>query len=59
MNLYYNRKKNLIDEIDEILPSGVNEKFDNWIVEVENLMDEMIDNIDDLKDEIEMINDNS
>lgn len=59
MNLYYNRKKNLIDEIDEILPSGVNERFDNWIVEAENLMDEMIDNIDNLKDEIEMINDNS
>ena len=59
MNLYYNRKKHLMDEIDEILPCGENESFDTWMVEVENLIDEMIDNIDDLKDEIEMINDNS
>ena len=48
-----------MDEIDEILPSGMNEKFDNWLVETENLIDNMIDKIDDLEDEIDMINDNS
>lgn len=57
--ILYNKKKNLMDEIDTIMPSGKDEKFDNWLVEVESVMDYMIDEIESLKDEIEMINDNS
>jgi hypothetical protein len=57
--ILYNKKKSLMDEIDTIMPSGKDEKFDNWLVEVESMMDYMIDEIESLKDEIEMINDNS
>lgn len=57
--ILYNKKKNLMDEIDTIIPSGKDEKFDSWLVEVESMMDYMIDEIESLKDEIEMINDNS
>ena len=57
--ILYNKKKSLMDEIDTIMPSGKDERFDSWLVEVESMMDYMIDEIESLKDEIEMINDNS
>lgn len=56
--MYYNRKKYLMDSIDSILPCGENKDFDNWLMDMENFIDEIIYKLEDLRYEMEMLNDN-